>query len=39
MLMLRESRHYPVDFTLASGATRIILKGTIRDPLNFAGAT
>lgn len=38
MLMLRESRHYPVDFSLASGATRITLKGTIRDPLNFAGA-
>jgi hypothetical protein len=38
LLTLRDNRHYPIDFTLTSGDTKITLKGTIRDPLNFAGA-
>ncbi|MES2883312.1 MAG: AsmA family protein [Pseudomonadota bacterium] len=29
---------YPVDFTAESGATRVVLKGTLLDPLKFAGA-
>jgi hypothetical protein len=38
LLTLRDNRHYPIDLTLASGATKITLKGTVQDPLNFAGA-
>ncbi len=29
---------YPVDFHAESGTTRVALKGTLRDPLQFAGA-
>ena len=38
LLTLRDNQHYPIDLTLASGATKITLKGTVHDPLNFAGA-
>lgn len=32
------SKPYPVDFTLANGATHIALKGTVLDPIALAGA-
>ena len=39
LLSLRDDAHpYPVDLKLANGPTRIALKGTIKDPLAFAGA-
>lgn len=39
MLSLREpSNPYPVDFAAETGGTRIALKGTLLDPLQFAGA-
>lgn len=39
LLSLRESaRPYPVDLDLRNGDTRITLKGTLTNPLQFAGA-
>lgn len=39
ILSLRSPENpYPVDFTAESGATRIALKGSLLDPLQFAGA-
>jgi uncharacterized protein involved in outer membrane biogenesis len=39
VLALRDASHpYPIELTLANGATRVALDGTVRDPLNFAGA-
>ena len=39
VLSLRDpSNPYPVDFVANSGGTRVALKGTLLDPLQFAGA-
>jgi uncharacterized protein involved in outer membrane biogenesis len=39
LLTLRDSAHpYPIDLHLANGATRVSLVGTVRNPMNFAGA-
>ena len=39
LLSLRDaSQPYPIDATLANGPTKLSLKGTVQDPLSFAGA-
>lgn len=39
LLSLRETaRPYPVDLDLSNGETRVLLKGTLTNPLQFAGA-
>ena len=39
LLSLRDpAKPYPVDLTVANGATHIHLHGVVQDPLNFAGA-
>jgi uncharacterized protein involved in outer membrane biogenesis len=39
LLSLRDASHpYPIDLQLANGATKVSLKGTVRNPMNFAGA-
>lgn len=38
LLTVREDAPYPVDITLVNGATRMTLKGSIRDPVALAGA-
>jgi uncharacterized protein involved in outer membrane biogenesis len=39
LLSLREaSNPYPIDLTLANGQTHVAIKGTVQNPLNFAGA-
>ncbi len=39
LLMLRDTvKPYPVDFHAANGATHIAVKGTIKDPMQLAGA-
>ncbi len=39
LLTLRDAAHpYPIDLTLANGATRVVLAGTVQNPVNFAGA-
>ncbi|MDA8252429.1 MAG: AsmA family protein [Rhodospirillales bacterium] len=38
LLTLRdESNPYPIDLALANGATHVLLRGTVQDPLAFAG--
>jgi uncharacterized protein involved in outer membrane biogenesis len=39
LLTLRDAAHpYPIDLTLANGATHVAMTGTVQNPLNFAGA-
>jgi AsmA family protein len=39
ILNLRDpNRPWPIDLQLANGPTRVALKGTVRDPVKFAGA-
>ncbi len=39
LLSLRDaSQPYPIEATLANGPTKLSLKGTVQDPLSFAGA-
>jgi uncharacterized protein involved in outer membrane biogenesis len=39
LLSLREPNHpYPIDVRIANGPTKVILQGTVQNPLNFAGA-
>ncbi|HUN52243.1 MAG TPA: AsmA family protein [Candidatus Sulfotelmatobacter sp.] len=39
LLSLRDpSQPYPIDLRVANGATRVHLKGTVQDPMKFAGA-
>jgi uncharacterized protein involved in outer membrane biogenesis len=39
VLTLRDAEHpYPIELSLANGATHVALDGTVRDPLKFAGA-
>ncbi len=39
LLTLRDAAHpYPIELSLANGATRVAMDGTVRNPLNFAGA-
>jgi uncharacterized protein involved in outer membrane biogenesis len=39
LLTLRDPAHpYPIDLTLANGATHVAMTGTVQNPLNFAGA-
>ncbi len=38
LLSLRDDKPYPVNLQLANGPTKVSLAGTVRDPLDFAGA-
>jgi hypothetical protein len=39
LLSLRDAQHpWPVDLTVANGPTRVVLDGTVRDPMAFRGA-
>ena len=39
LLSLRDPAHpYPIDLQAANGATKIVIKGTVEDPLAFKGA-
>ena len=39
LLSLRDASHpWPVDLDVANGPTRVVLKGTLKDPLAFKGA-
>jgi uncharacterized protein involved in outer membrane biogenesis len=39
LLSLREAGNpYPIDLALANGPTHVTIKGTVQNPLNFAGA-
>jgi uncharacterized protein involved in outer membrane biogenesis len=39
LLSLRDAEHpWPVDLTLVNGQTKVVLNGTLRDPLAFKGA-
>ncbi len=40
LLTLRDKANpYPVDLVLANGATHVVLRGTVQDPLAFAGTS